>query len=461
MNHRRGIGAPFRSVVRTLGAALLVLSLTGAAAAQLITEFPSDLAGFSWYPNDIAVASDGSLWFSQGWPQPPRIVRMTTAGSITGFPLSNTLPAGIQGLTVGPDGNIWFTEITFAGLRVARLTPGGNLTEFPVSGIGGITPGPDGNLWLAEEDSNRIGKISIEGALTEFSLPITDSRPTAITKGPDGNLWFIEQGATKVGRMTVHGELLAEYPIEGDLQMIGITAGPDGNLWITGNPPPCGAGRILRLTQGGTVTAFPIPQPDTIPDPYIFGNRLGRITAGLDGSLWFTQGGADHSIEPTVCGYSPSRIGRITTQGFITSFSIPLGFTPFGITAGLDGNIWFTERGRMIGSLEPPPPTLLWLAGARFKVQVSWRAPTGPSGEGQALPLTSSTGGFWFFDPDNLELVVKILDGRAINGRWWVFYGALSNVEYTITVTDAQTGAVKTYFNPQGQLASVADTGAF
>jgi hypothetical protein len=56
---------------------------------------------------------------------------------------------------------------------------------------------------------------------------------------------------------------------------------------------------------------------------------------------------------------------------------------------------------------------------------------------------------------------VKVVDGRAVNGKWWVFYGALSNVEYTVTVTDTQTGAVKTYFNPQGQLASFADTTAF
>jgi hypothetical protein len=42
-----------------------------------------------------------------------------------------------------------------------------------------------------------------------------------------------------------------------------------------------------------------------------------------------------------------------------------------------------------------------------------------------------------------------------------VFYGALSNVEYTITVTDTSTGKTRTYFNPSGQLASVADTAAF
>ncbi len=68
---------------------------------------------------------------------------------------------------------------------------------------------------------------------------------------------------------------------------------------------------------------------------------------------------------------------------------------------------------------------------------------------------------FWFFSSNNLELIIKVLDARVINNHFWVFYGALSNVEYTITVTDTQTGAVKTYFNPQGQLASVADTSAF
>ncbi len=50
---------------------------------------------------------------------------------------------------------------------------------------------------------------------------------------------------------------------------------------------------------------------------------------------------------------------------------------------------------------------------------------------------------------------------QTASGKFWVFYGALSNVEYTLTVTDTQTGAVKTYKNLSGQFASVADTEAF
>ena len=56
---------------------------------------------------------------------------------------------------------------------------------------------------------------------------------------------------------------------------------------------------------------------------------------------------------------------------------------------------------------------------------------------------------------------MKVLDGRGINNHFWVFYGALSNVQYTITVYDTTTGTSKNYTNPSGQLASVADTSAF
>ena len=107
-----------------------------------------------------------------------------------------------------------------------------------------------------------------------------------------------------------------------------------------------------------------------------------------------------------------------------------------------------------------PNATTLCLNASRFQVRVAWRSPS-QSGSGQAVLLTTDTGYFWFFSANNVELVIKVVDGRAFNNKFWVFYGALSNVEYTVTVTDTLTGAVKTYFNPFGTLASVADTAAF
>ena len=110
-----------------------------------------------------------------------------------------------------------------------------------------------------------------------------------------------------------------------------------------------------------------------------------------------------------------------------------------------------------------PATTLdLCLNGGRFLVAVDWREQgSGQAGKGRAVPLTGDTGAFWFFGPNNLELVVKVLDGRPVNGHFWVFYGALSDVEYTLRVTDRVTGETKSYRNPPGTMASRADTQAF
>ena len=85
----------------------------------------------------------------------------------------------------------------------------------------------------------------------------------------------------------------------------------------------------------------------------------------------------------------------------------------------------------------------------------------GTTGSGMGVKLTDDSGYFWFFNAANVELILKVLDARSVNGKFWLFGGALSDVEYTITVTDTQTGAVKTYFNPARKLSSISDLAAF
>jgi hypothetical protein len=108
-----------------------------------------------------------------------------------------------------------------------------------------------------------------------------------------------------------------------------------------------------------------------------------------------------------------------------------------------------------------PSARRLCLNNNRFAVEVAWKDFQSHTGKGTAVPLTGDTGTFWFFGAANIELVVKVLDGRPFNGKYWLFYGALSNVEYTLTVTDTQTGIIRTYQNPSGRFASVGDTSAF
>ncbi len=111
-----------------------------------------------------------------------------------------------------------------------------------------------------------------------------------------------------------------------------------------------------------------------------------------------------------------------------------------------------------------PDANTLCLNGGRFMVQVQWTDFQGNTGAGNVVPGVSSdsSGLFWFFSPDNWEMLIKVLDGCGIDGHYWVFGAASTNVQYTIQVTDTQTGLVKTYSNPLGtQSPAITDTAAF
>jgi hypothetical protein len=109
----------------------------------------------------------------------------------------------------------------------------------------------------------------------------------------------------------------------------------------------------------------------------------------------------------------------------------------------------------------------LFLLGSRFRVVMQWagtppndiprRARVGPSS-------TASSGSFYFFNPDNSEVLVKVIDGCSLNGRYWVFFTAATDVGYTLKVTDTLSPSVppRTYTNTLGTPAQpVQDTSAF
>lgn len=105
----------------------------------------------------------------------------------------------------------------------------------------------------------------------------------------------------------------------------------------------------------------------------------------------------------------------------------------------------------------------LSLHGGRFKVEATFRDPhTRALAPAEPKPLTDDTGLFWFFDRANLELVVKTLDGCAVNDHFWVFAAGLTDVEVEITVTDTVSGTWKSYRNPpHTAFLPIQDTLAF
>lgn len=327
---------------------LLILAggfAAGVVVAQTITEFP--LGQYS-HPGSIALGSDGALWFTD-WDY---IGRITTGGVIAEFkvPSGSTLGSfSNDAIASGPDGNLWFAENYYN--RIGRITPSGEIAEFDIPWVPvscgflcvkgapspiAITAGPDGNLWFTEgvdhgagvhkigrmttaglvtgnfllptsgghppqhivagqdgalwfDDSDKIGRISIDGVITEFTNPIRDSNGSSyiggMTAGPDGAIWYT--CGHSIGRITGAGivtELLLPTAVGGI-----ITAGPDGNLWFFTSDYQIGR---ITTAAGVVVTMFPLPNDF---------RGAGDMTAGPDAALWIT--------EP-----NSNKIGRIITS---------------------------------------------------------------------------------------------------------------------------------------------------
>ena len=106
--------------------------------------------------------------------------------------------------------------------------------------------------------------------------------------------------------------------------------------------------------------------------------------------------------------------------------------------------------------------TALCLAGGRFQIGVTFTTANSQSGSAQAVKLTADTGYFTFFNPTNVEVIVKVLNACGLGQRFWVFAGGLTNVATVMTVTDTLTGVSRDYTNPRGvPFQPVQDTLAF
>ena len=272
---------------------------------------------------------------------------------------NGTEMAGLFDMAAGPDGNMWFTAF-FANV-IGRITPSGDITTYPVPTANshplGITAGPDGNLWFTEDFANAIGRITPDGVITEFAIPAVGATGPAaiaavtvstdcivcgfyITAGPDGAMWFTMPAASRIGRISIDGAITSfpvptnpPAPTVSNPESVGdITAGVDGNLWIT-EPDD---NQIARMTPTGAVTEFTLPTPESSPQ---------FITPGPDGSLWVSE-------------YQASKMARITLAGVITEYATPRPNAGPGLgAAGADGNIWFSvqpARTNAAGSVQYP-----------------------------------------------------------------------------------------------------------
>ena len=102
------------------------------------------------------------------------------------------------------------------------------------------------------------------------------------------------------------------------------------------------------------------------------------------------------------------------------------------------------------------------LRDQRFNIQVRWKCePDLPKQRraGVSELGTEDSAIFHFQNPDDLELLVKVLDGCSLTSHHWVFLAATTNVEGTLTVIDRKSGGSAECSSPLGPPAdAITDT---
>lgn len=80
--------------------------------------------------------------------------------------------------------------------------------------------------------------------------------------------------------------------------------------------------------------------------------------------------------------------------------------------------------------------TVLCLQEGRYEVTVDFTANGETMPAKVARPRTEDSGLFYFFEPNNWEMLLKVLDGCGVNQHHWVFAATASDVGIRLVVRD-------------------------
>lgn len=256
-------------------------------------------------------------------------------------------PAGIDTLLSGPDHNIWFLGQTSIG----RMSLQGEVTTFSVprsyNPPSNLVVGPDRNLWyiaptVGQPEYAEGVRIAANGKVTQFRLtsPGTMFSSSTLLAGPDHALWyisslFIESNGAQpaiVGRISTSGAH-SQYQLPTEVNYpFAMVAGSDGNLWLLGWDVQNGRSNrissLVRMTPAGAITQVPLP-PTLNPS---------SLLVGPDGTIWLIDAPIPYLVLPY-----PGKIGHVDRSGSVTL--IPQTFEHMaGTVVGPDGNLWVVAK---------------------------------------------------------------------------------------------------------------------
>jgi len=441
-----------------------------AAGTQRLGDLAPGIAG----EPSLAVVDDaqaffteaGSLWRTDGTP----------AGTFPVVPAGSTPLAVDEQAVVGE--RLIFAGFDFATGREPWWLPTGDLTPPP--------PTPPPSVPAAPRDLRAVSAVS--------SVTLAWTRPSGLVRTFEVEVRLpgadtFEHYDTVSSPSLYTSRLQRDQPYVFRVRAVNESGASPPSNEVTASrlstlPEQCEPSAGVLCLLGGR---FEVSAWWRDPRSGDFGRARAEPLAGndLSGTFWFFRDGNVELIVKALDGTAVNRRWWIFTGGLtdveywlqaidlavtesdpesaVTWYHHPsgdlCGFADTGAFAGEPGLYFPLPAAANAGELAP---TSLDLLGGRYRVSVDWRDPrSGDTGVGHAAPGSDGSGYFWFFRPDNVELVVKVLDGTPVNGHRWVFYGGLTDVEYTLRVEDLLSDEVRTYGHPAGDLCGGADTNAF
>jgi hypothetical protein len=193
---------------------------------------------------------------------------------------------------------------------------------------------------------------------------------------------------------------------------------------------------------------------------------IDRLTPGTFAQTPVTT--TQFAVSPLAMAFAEGKLWLSTNGGYFSiNTAAPaagLAAEGFGAFPSPDGIFAYRAAGMFPAVLPCVPSANAACVANRFKVEVTYDATPG-NGSGPATVVLESAQSvkFSFFDPTNIEVILKVLNACTPPfNKWWVFAGGLTNVGVAIKVTDTSTGAVRNYTSAKGTLFQpFADTNAF
>jgi virginiamycin B lyase len=329
-------------------AAVATVTTSSPEASRYITEY--QVAGADSDPNAIASDSKGNVWFTlaadyaigelspgNGTTHEFRIPDQN--GSLVSWGLAVDNSRDLVWFTDQLADSVWSFNVT-SGSFVRYHVPTQLSSPYQVAVDG------SGNVWFTEIDGGKIGQITPQGTIREYTVPAGSpsspatslTGPAGIAVGRGGVVWFTEVYADGVGSLS--NGTFHEFPLAGAVSPTGIALDPQGDVWVTlhgGSDiaelnPAKNSTRIISTSVPGGVSTL----------PYF-------VAVDQQGNVWF-----DEHYGNAIARFTPSNQTLVEYE--IPTRVASLANISGALSIGLDpaGHPWFTEfyTGK-VGTVDP------------------------------------------------------------------------------------------------------------